>query len=145
MNRDALLIPIFWPNFRVHVAVECVCYALNVVSTIGSHLLLGQLETNNLSRDLDNSSYLSCCLNIKRHKNSLLVVEYLVGNGSAFGDIHPPQPHQYHHFLQFAPHPQIPTPNQLFHQPNYSPRPPLPDGLDHKLVLRRSPILSGSR
>ncbi len=82
MNGDALLISIFWPNFRVHVAVECVCYALNVFSMIESHLLLGriQLETNNLSRDLDNSSYLSCCLNIKRHKNSLLVVEYLVGN-----------------------------------------------------------------
>jgi hypothetical protein len=95
MNRDNVLIPILWSNFRVYVPTECLSYVHNVVGMVRTNLRLGRivLEMNNLSRYLDNASNISYRLDVKRQKNSLLVVEYVVGDGSAFGDRAPPHPH----------------------------------------------------
>ena len=84
MNGDAPLIPIFRQNFRVHVDVEGVCYTLNIVRKGRTNLLLCQidLETDNFCRYLDNSSYLTSRFNVKWEKNSVLIVEYVTGNGS---------------------------------------------------------------
>ena len=84
MNGDAPLIPIFRQNFRVHVDVEGVCYTLNIVRKGRTNLLLCRidLETDNFCRYLDNSSYLTSRFNVKWEKNSVLIVEYVTGNGS---------------------------------------------------------------
>ena len=88
MNRDAPLIPIFWQNFRVHLAVEGVCYALNIFRLVRTNHLLCRidLETHNFCRYLDNTSYFTGCFDVKQEKNRLLVVEYGMGNRSALGD-----------------------------------------------------------
>jgi hypothetical protein len=56
MNGGAPLIPIFRQNFRVHVAVEGVCYMLNIIRIVRTNRLLRRidLETYNFCRLLDN-------------------------------------------------------------------------------------------
>ena len=60
MHGDAPLIPIFLMNFRVHIAVEHVPYALDIISTIGPHLcptISIHLQMNKLCRDCQPSQY----------------------------------------------------------------------------------------
>ncbi len=90
MHGDAPLIPILRTNFRVDVAVERLSYPINAISTVRPHLPPVHLHSYDPSRDLNDSRNLPSCLNIKRHKNRQLIVEYMMGNGSTFGDIIPP-------------------------------------------------------
>ena len=71
MNGDAPLIPIFRQNFRVHVAVEGVCYTLNIVRIVRTNRLLCRidLEMNYFCRYLVNTSYFTGRFDVKREKN----------------------------------------------------------------------------